>query len=69
MNGPSDYNIKWSKSDKDKYHITYMWNIKQKKIDTNMFIYKTEIDSQTYKTNLWLPKRKGGVGDKLGIWE
>ena len=23
-------------------------------------IYKTEIDSQTWKTNLWLPKGKGG---------
>ena len=21
--------LKWSKSDKDKYHITYMWNLKQ----------------------------------------
>ena len=28
-----------------------------------------EIDSRTYKTNFWLPKRKSGVGDKLGIWE
>ena len=24
------------------------------------FIYKTETDSQTSKTNLWLPKGKGG---------
>ena len=35
-----------------------MWNLKY---DTNEFIYKTEIDSQTQKTNSWLPKeeRKG----------
>ena len=28
----------------------------------NFFFYKTEIDSQTGKTNLWLPKRKRGEG-------
>ena len=33
-----------------------MWNLKKK--DTNELIYKTEIDSQTWKTNLWLPKGK-----------
>ena len=37
--------------------ITYLWNLKN---DTNELIYKTEIDSQTQKTNLWLPKGKGG---------
>ena len=31
-------------------------------------IYKTEADSQTWKTNLWLPKGKGGSRDKSGIW-
>ena len=34
-----------------------MWNLK---IDTNELIYKTETDSQTEKTNLWLPEGKGG---------
>ena len=24
MDGPKDYHTKWSKSDKDKYHIIYM---------------------------------------------
>ena len=43
-----DYQMKWSKSDKDKYHdFTYMWNLKKKENDTNRLIYKTEIDSQT----------------------
>ena len=32
-----------------------MWNLKH---DTNELIYRTEIDSQTQKTNLWLPKGK-----------
>ena len=33
-----------------------------KKNDTNELIYKTEADSQTYETILWLPKGKGGEG-------
>ena len=37
-----------------------MWNLKY---DTNELIYKTEIDSQTQKTYLWLPKRKGWGGE------
>ena len=30
-------------------------------------INKMEIDSQTQKTNLWLPKVEGG--GKLGVWD
>ena len=37
------------------YDIAYMWNLK-KKNDTNELIHKTEIDSQTQTTNLWLPQ-------------
>ena len=33
-----------------------------KKNDTSELTYKREIDPQTYKTNLWLPKGKGGEG-------
>ena len=32
------------------------------KNDTHELIYKTETDSQTSKTNLWLPKGTGGWG-------
>ena len=35
------------------YNIAYMWNMEK-----NEIIFKTEIDSQTQKTNLWLPKFK-----------
>ena len=42
------------------YGITYMQNLK--KNNTKELIYKTEIDTQTQKTNLWLPKSKGGEG-------
>ena len=38
-----------------------------KKNDTNELIYKTETDSQTYRTNLWLPGGKRGVVN-LGVW-
>ena len=40
-----------------------------KKNDTNELIYKTETDSQTSKTNLWLPNGKHGGRDKLGVWD
>ena len=33
-----------NQTEKDKYHITYMCNLKY---DTNDLIYKTEMDSQT----------------------
>ena len=50
-----------NQKEKDKYtiYITYVWNLIY---DTNEFTYKTEIDSQTQKTNLWLPKGKVGGG-------
>ena len=49
---------KLSQTEKDKYHDTaYMRNQKN---DTNEFIYKTETNSQNQKTNLWLPRGKGG---------
>ena len=32
------------------------------KNDANKLIYKIETDSQTTKTNLWLPKREHRVG-------
>ena len=47
MDGPRDYNTKWSKPDRERqisYDIVYMWNLKN---DTKELIYKTEIDSQT----------------------
>ena len=44
-----------------------MWNLKY---DTNELIHKTETDSQTQKTNLWLPKWEREWGrDKLGVWD
>ena len=68
MNESRDYHTNLSgKERQTPYDITYMQNLKKKK-DTNEPIYKTEIYSQTQKTNLWLPKGKGVGRDKLGIW-
>ena len=36
------------------YDITYMWDLKN---NTNELIYKTEINLQTEKTNLWSPNK------------
>ena len=47
-----------SQKEKDKYCITYMWNLKY---DTNELIYKTETDSQTQRTDFWLPGSWGEV--------
>ena len=44
------------------YDIPYMWNLKRN--DTNELPYKSERDSQSYKTNLWL--REGGGKRSLG---
>ena len=59
MDGPRDYHTKWRKSEGERqipYDIAHMWNLKH---NTNECIYKTETDSQTSKTNLWLPKGNG----------
>ena len=52
-----------SKSDRERQIscITYMWYLKK---DTTELIYKIAVDSQTQKTNLWLPKGKGRGGIK-----
>ena len=43
-----------------------MWNLKY---DTNELIYKTETDSQTQRTDLWLPRQWGwrGMDREFGI--
>ena len=50
MDVPRDYYIKWSKSEKDKYDITYMWSLK-KKIQMNLFTKQKQthrLGKQTY---------------------
>ena len=52
--GPRDYHLKWSKSERERqipYDIIYMWNLKY---GPNEHIYGT--DSHTQRTDLWLPR-------------
>ena len=61
---PRACHTEWSVSGREKqilYTSKYIWlTCEVLKKDTNEFIYKTEVDSQTYKLNFWLPKGKGG---------
>ena len=43
-----------------------MWNLKNKK-GINELIYKTETESQVWKTNLWLPRLGGRINWEIGI--
>ena len=69
MDGPRDYHIKWSKSDKDKYRmISLICGIFSKKIQMNLFTKQ----KQTHR--LWKQiygyKREDVVGrDKIGVWD
>ena len=59
MDTTRDYHTMWSKSERERQmpcDIAYMWNLK---CSTNELIYKTEADSQTQRTDLWLPKQRG----------
>ena len=54
MNGPKDYHIKQvSQKEEDKYHITYMWNLKY---GTGEPTYKTGTDSQTSRSDCVVAK-------------
>ena len=47
MDGPRDYHTKWSKSDKDKYHMISLM-CRMERNDTGELIYKTKKDIQTW---------------------
>ena len=46
------------------YAITSMWNLKQ---GTNASVYRTETDSETWRTDLWL--LRGREWDGRGVWD
>ena len=53
---------------KDKYPVISLISGIQKN-DANELIYKTETDSQTWKTNWWIPRGTGwgGINEEYGI--
>ena len=69
MYATRDDHTKRSKLEKERqipYGITYVWNLKY---GTNEPIYlQTETDSQTYRMDLWLPRRRWVGEEGLGVW-
>ena len=61
IDGPRDYHTKLVKTSITWY---YWYKESKKKKDKNELIYKTGADSETYRTNIWLPKGKGGGQDQ-----
>ena len=61
MDGPRDYHMKWSKSEKERqtYDITYMWNLKY---DTKWTYLRKRNRFTDNRTDLWLPRGRG-VGE------
>ena len=57
-----------SQTEEDKYHTVLLIYKQDFKNRTNEPIYKTEIESQMWKRNLWLPNGERGR-DKLGGWD
>ena len=43
-----------------------MWNLKTNAITCSC---KTETDSQTEKTKLWIPKGRGDRGGQIKVWD
>ena len=55
-----------SQREKDKYHmISHIWNLKY---GTNEPIYRKETNSQTWRTEVWLPRGRGREWDGRGVW-
>ena len=52
-------------SDKDKYYITYMWNLRN---NTNESIYKMETDSDIER-KLMVTKGESQGRKKLRVWD
>ena len=66
MNLENIVTSKVSQTEKGKYfRISLIFGISNV---LQMNLYKIETHSQTQKTNLWLPKGKGGR-DKLRVWD
>ena len=56
-----------SKTEKEKYHITSSICRTQKEM-IQMNLFTTETDSQTQRTDLWLPRRQNGKYDSQLVW-
>ena len=66
MNGPRYYHTKWSKLEKDKYHIAYMCNLKKKYKWTYIQNRNRPIDIEN-KFMVTKGERGGGINLEFGI--
>ena len=61
-------NTGWSNSDRER-QIYHLYVESEKKNETNELTYKTEIESQLQKINLWSPGEKAGVEERGINWD
>ena len=54
-----------SQKEKNKCVLIHIWESRKNGIDE--LICKAEIEAQTQRTNVWLPRRKGGSGMDLEV--
>ena len=60
MAGPRVCHTEGGKSEREKYCIvTHMYGIE--KIGIDDLIYKAEIETQMWRTNIWIPRGKGSL--------
>ena len=59
------YRVKSVRERQKAYDTGFMWNIQNGR---NELTHKTEIESQMWKANLWLPGEKG-ERDQPGDWD
>ena len=57
-----------SQKEKNKYHTTFTY-ICNLKYGTKEPIHKAKIDSQTQRTDFWLPRGRGGEREGLEVWD
>ena len=43
--------------------------MESEKIGRDNLIYKAEIETQMWRTNVWIPRGKGVEWDELGDWD
>ena len=69
MDGPRDYHIKWSQSDKDKYHmISLICGILKKWYKLTYLQNRNRLTG--FETKLMVTKGETWWGrDKLGVWD
>ena len=68
MDGPGDYHIKWSKSDRQISYDVTICGIQKKLIQMNLFT-KPEQTHRLRKQTYGYQRGKVGGREKLGVWD